>query len=257
MSVTKLISWNVNGLRAMLKKGFVEFFEREMPDILCLQEVKATVDQIDVGFPGYEVFWNAAEKKGYSGTAIYTRFRPLDVKYGLGLDHHDKEGRVITLEYEKVFVVTVYTPNSQDDLRRLSYRTAEWDRDFLAYVKELEKKKPVIFCGDLNVAHKEIDLANPKTNTKNAGFTPEERLGFDNIVAAGFVDTFRHFNQEPKNYTWWSYRTNARARNVGWRIDYFCVSRVLSEHLVSASILCDVMGSDHCPVSIVVKDLFE
>jgi exodeoxyribonuclease-3 len=257
MALTKLISWNVNGLRAILKKGFVEFFEQEMPDILCLQEVKASQDQIDVDFPGYELYWNAAEKKGYSGTAIYTRFKPLHVMYGLGLEHHDKEGRVITLEYEKVFVVTVYTPNSQDDLRRLSYRTEQWDRDFLAYVRSLEMKKPVIFCGDLNVAHKEIDLANPKTNTKSAGFTIEERAGFDNIVAAGFIDSFRHFNQEPKNYTWWSYRTAARERNVGWRIDYFCVSGVLREYLVAASILPHVMGSDHCPVSVTVKDLFE
>jgi len=255
--VTKLISWNVNGLRAILKKGFMEFFEAEMPDILCLQEVKATEEQVDLDLPGYSVYWNSAQKKGYSGTAIFTSIKPLQVSYGLGHEHHDKEGRVITLEFEKVFLVNVYTPNAQNDLRRLPYRSEQWDRDFLDYLKQLELRKPVIFCGDLNVAHKEIDLANPKTNVGSAGFTPEERRGFDNILAAGFVDSFRHFNQEPHHYSWWSYRTAARERNVGWRIDYFCVSRVLCEHLESAHILPHVLGSDHCPVSILVKDLFE
>ncbi len=254
--MTKLISWNVNGLRAVIKKGFLEFFEQEKPDILCLQEVKATQDQVELSFKGYEVFWNAAEKKGYSGTAIYTRFKPLHVSYGLGLPYHDKEGRVITLEFDRVYVVNVYTPNAQNDLGRLPYRSEQWDRDFLSYVKSLEMNKPVIFCGDLNVAHKEIDLANPKTNTGSAGFTPEERQGFDNIVAAGFIDSFRHFNQEPKHYSWWSYRTAARERNVGWRIDYFCVSRVLVDSLEAASILPHVHGSDHCPVVLEVKDLF-
>lgn len=252
----KLISWNVNGIRAVLKKNFWEFFEKEMPDILCLQETKATPDQVDIDLPGYQAYWNSADKKGYSGTAIFTRLPPLACRYGLGLENHDREGRVITLEFSQVFLVNVYTPNSQDDLRRLSYRTSEWDVAFLAYVKELEKSKPVIFCGDLNVAHKEIDLANPKTNTKSAGFTPEERRSFDQIVAAGFVDTFRHFHAEPEHYTWWSYRSAARERNKGWRIDYFCISDSLVPALKSATILPHVHGSDHCPVAVELSDLF-
>ncbi len=246
--MTKLISWNVNGIRAVLKKNFWEFFEKEVPDILCLQETKATFDQVDINLPGYQAYWNSAEKKGYSGTAIFTRVPPLCCTYGIGLADHDREGRVITLEFEKVFLVNVYTPNSQDDLRRLPYRTGEWDVAFLAYLQSLEKKKPVIFCGDLNVAHKEIDLANPKSNTKSAGFTPEERKSFDRIIEAGFVDTFRHFNQGPDHYTWWSYRSAARERNKGWRIDYFCISKSLIPQLKAARILPEVLGSDHCPV---------
>lgn len=255
--MTKLISWNVNGLRAVLKKNFMEFFEAEMPDILCLQETKCHPDQVDIDLPGYEMWWNSAEKKGYSGTAIFSSIRPSGVRYGIGIDKHDTEGRVITLEFPKVFVVTVYTPNSKDELQRLSYRSQEWDVEFLKYVRTLESSKPVIFCGDLNVAHKEIDLANPKTNVKNAGFTPEERRGFDNIVEAGFIDTFRHYNQEPNNYTWWSLRTAARTRNAGWRIDYFCASRSIESHLRNARILADVHGSDHCPVVLEVEGLFE
>lgn len=251
----KLISWNVNGLRAVLKKNFIEFFEAEMPDILCLQETKANPDQVEVDLPGYQAFWNSAVKRGYSGTAIFTRFAPQAASIGIGIDKHDQEGRVVTLEFSTFFLVNVYTPNSQDDLRRLAYRTEEWDVEFLAYVKKLELTKPVVFCGDLNVAHTEIDLANPKTNTKSAGFTPEERRGFNAIVDAGFIDTFRHFNKEPKNYTWWSYRTAARERNAGWRIDYFCISPSLLPHLKSASILPHVYGSDHCPVAIELSGL--
>lgn len=254
--MTKIISWNVNGIRAVMKKGFMEFFEEELPDILCLQETKAQEEQVKLDLPGYHQYWNSAEKKGYSGTAIFTRFQPLKVSYGLGIEKHDKEGRTITLEFEKCYVVTVYTPNSQDDLRRLPYRHKEWDVDFLEYVNQLQKIKPVIFCGDLNVAHKEIDLANPKTNTKSAGFTKEERESFDKIVAAGFVDSFRHFNQDPHHYTWWSYRTAARERNVGWRIDYFCVSEALVPNLHSAGILPNVHGSDHCPVVVELNDTF-
>lgn len=255
--MTKLISWNVNGLRAVLKKNFMEFFETELPDILCLQETKCQPDQIDLDLPGYEMWWNSAEKKGYSGTAIFSSIRPSGVRYGLGIDKHDTEGRVITLEFPKVYVVTVYTPNSKDELQRLSYRHQEWDVEFLKYIRTLEMSKPVIFCGDLNVAHKEIDLANPKANVRNAGFTIEERSGFDNIVEAGFIDTFRYYNNEPHNYTWWSMRTAARTRNAGWRIDYFCVSRTIESHLRKATILADVHGSDHCPVSLEVDGLFD
>ncbi|RZA21798.1 MAG: exodeoxyribonuclease III [Proteobacteria bacterium] len=253
--MTKIISWNVNGIRAALKKGFMDFFEAELPDILCLQETKAQQEQVELDLPGYHQWWNSAEKKGYSGTAIFSRFPALSVSYGLGIEKHDKEGRVITVEFEKVYVVTVYTPNSQDDLRRLPYRHQEWDVDFLEYVNRLQTIKPVIFCGDLNVAHKEIDLANPKTNTKSAGFTPQERLSMDNIISSGFVDSFRHFNQEPQHYTWWSYRTAARERNVGWRIDYFCVSEALVPNLRSAGILPHVHGSDHCPVVVELNDI--
>ena len=249
----KLQSWNVNGIRAILKKNFNEFFQDEKPDILCLQETKAQAEQVDLKIPGYHQYWNSAEKKGYSGTVIFTRFKPLSVSYGLGIEKHDQEGRVITLEYPKSFVVTVYTPNSQNELKRLSYRTESWDIDFLKYLKKLEEKKPVIVCGDLNVAHQEIDLANPKQNTKNPGFTPEERKSFDKLVENGFVDTFRHFNSQPEQYTWWSYRTRARERNSGWRIDYFCVSSSLLTQLVSASILSEVYGSDHCPVGLEIK----
>lgn len=250
---TKIISWNVNGIRAILSKNFWEFFEEEQPDILCLQETKAQQEQVELELEGYHQYWNSAEKKGYSGTAIFTKVKPLNVIYDLGIEEHDKEGRVITLEFKDYFLVTVYTPNSKAGLKRLDYRSQEWDVAFLGFVKNLDKKKPVIFCGDLNVAHKEIDLANPAANVKNAGFTPQERAGFNKIVKAGFVDTFRAFNDEPQQYTWWSYRTRARERNVGWRIDYFCVSERAMAQVKDAAILAHVMGSDHCPVSIAVE----
>lgn len=248
----KLISWNVNGIRSVLGKGFLDFVKKEKPDILCLQETKAHPDQVDKMLHDYEHFWNSAIKKGYSGTAIFTKIKPMNVEYDLGIKEHHGEGRVITAEFKDFYLVNVYTPNSQRGLTRLTYRQ-QWDKDFLAHMKKLEKKKPVIFCGDLNVAHKEIDLANPKSNRKNAGFTDEERSGFDNIVSEGFIDTFREFNKEPHQYTWWSYMFNARAKNVGWRIDYFCVSKSLKEKLHHAFILQDVKGSDHCPVGIVLK----
>lgn len=255
MSV-KLMSWNVNGIRAILKKGFENFIEERKPDILCLQETKAHPDQLTLELEGYWDYWNAAEKKGYSGVAVFTKKKPLDVFYGIGIEKHDSEGRVITLEFESCYLVNVYTPNSQNGLKRLSYRAEQWDVDFLNFLVDLEKKKPVIFCGDLNVAHKEIDLANPKTNVKNAGFTSEERAGFDRIVEAGFIDTFRKFDKSPHQYTWWSYRTKARERNVGWRIDYFCASPKLDKYLKNAKILSDVMGSDHCPILLEVENLF-
>ena len=249
----KLISWNVNGIRAAINKGFLEFYNNADADILCVQETKARPEQVDFDVNGYHQYWNSAEKKGYSGTAVFTKIKPLDVQLGMGIPEHDKEGRVITLEFSDFFLVNVYTPNSQRGLARLAYREKKWDVDFLKYTKALEKKKPVIFCGDLNVAHKEIDLANPKSNRKNAGFTDEERAGFDNIVAAGFIDTFREFNQEPGQYSWWSYRMNARARNIGWRIDYFCISKGLRPELKDAFIAPDIMGSDHCPVGIILE----
>lgn len=250
MAPLKLISWNVNGLRAVLKKGFDEFVAQSAPDILCIQETKMS-DPYDEVVPGYQVVHLNADKKGYSGVAVLTRVQPLDIKYGLGIEEHDKEGRVITMEFEEFFLVTVYTPNSKRGLERLEYRQ-EWDQAFLKKMKELEKQKPVIFCGDLNVAHKEIDLKNPKTNKRNAGFTDEERQGFSNYVEAGFLDTFREFNQEGGNYTWWSYMGKAREKNTGWRIDYFCISSDLRPRLKEAFILPEVMGSDHCPVGIVI-----
>ena len=246
----KLISWNVNGIRACINKGFLSFFDESDADIFCIQETKAVSSQVELDTPGYSQFWNSEEKKGYSGTLVLTKEQPINSFYGLGIDKHDNEGRVITLEYEKFYLVTVYTPNSKRDLSRLDYRENEWDIDFLSYLIELEKLKPVIFCGDLNVAHKEIDLKNPKNNIRNAGFTAEERKGFDNIVSHGFIDTFRHFNNEGDNYTWWSYMGGARSRNVGWRIDYFCVSDELKSKLSNAKIHPDILGSDHCPVSI-------
>jgi exodeoxyribonuclease-3 len=251
----KLISWNVNGIRAVLKKGFLDFLGEHQPDVLLLQEVKAERDQVDVDFKsgGWDISWNAAEKKGYSGVAAFTRLPILSESLGIGIEEHDQEGRVLTLEYEEFFVVNVYTPNAQNELRRLAYRQ-KWNADFLAYVKGLEETKPVIFAGDLNVAHQEIDLARPKQNRKSAGFSDEERAGFDDILAAGFVDTFRHFHpDEPDHYSWWSYRGGARSKNVGWRLDYFCVSASLMERVESAQILSDVMGSDHCPVELVLS----
>lgn len=246
----KLISWNVNGLRAVLKKGFLDFVRKEKPDVLCLQEIKATREDVTVELPGYEQFWNSAARKGYSGTALFTRVKPLKVINGLGIEKHDAEGRVIRAEFPDFFLVNVYTPNSKRGLERLPYRTREWDVDFLKTMKSLEKKKPVIFCGDLNVAHTEIDLANPKTNMKNHGFTPEERAGFDRIVEAGYVDSFRVFQKEGGHYTWWSPMSNARARNIGWRIDYFCLSKALVPRLKKAWIMPHVQGSDHCPVAV-------
>lgn len=249
----KLISWNVNGIRACVQKGFLDFFAESDADIFCIQESKMQEGQLVLDLPGYHQYWNYAEKKGYSGTAIFTKKEPLKVRYGIGVDVHDHEGRVITLEYEEFYMVTVYTPNSQNELKRLDYRM-QWEDDFLAYLKGLEKEKPVIFCGDLNVAHREIDLKNPKTNRKNAGFTDEERGKFGAVLDAGFIDTFRYFYPDMENiYSWWSYRFSARAKNAGWRIDYFCVSEELKERLEDAKILTDVMGSDHCPVELDIR----
>ncbi|ABO34896.1 exodeoxyribonuclease III Xth [Methanococcus maripaludis C5] len=246
----KMLSWNVNGIRACLKNGFMDFLKRESPDVMCIQETKVQSGQVQLGLDGYFQYWNYAERKGYSGTAVFTKIKPNEVIYGIKNSEHNGEGRVITLKFDEYYLVNVYTPNSQRGLTRLKYRQ-KWDQDFLNYVKTLENKKPVIFCGDLNVAHKEIDLKNPKTNVKNAGFTPEERKGFDNIVNSGFLDTFREFNKEPDNYSWWSYRFNARARNIGWRIDYFCISESLRNNLKDAFIMSEIMGSDHCPVGII------
>jgi len=246
----KLISWNVNGLRAVLRKNFLDYLESESPDVLCLQETKAGPNDVEQLWPSaYTTYWNTAERKGYSGTVVFTRTRPLEVRLGFGIDAHDREGRVVTAEYAEFFLVNVYVPNSQRELTRLAYRQ-EWDRDFLRYLKKLEKTKPVIFCGDLNVAHTEIDLANPKANVKNHGFTPEERAGFGAFVKAGFVDTFREFEKAGGHYSWWSPMAGARARNVGWRIDYFLISSALRPRLKSAFIRPNIAGSDHCPVGI-------
>ncbi len=251
--MAKFISWNVNGLRACVGKGFLDFFKEIDADVFCIQESKLQEGQIDLDLPGYHQYWNYALKKGYSGTAMFTREEPLSVSYGIGMEEHDTEGRVITAEFPDYYVVTCYTPNSQDGLARLDYRM-KWEDDFLAYLKGLEKKKPVVFCGDLNVAHKEIDLKNPKTNRKNAGFTDEERGKFTDLLSAGFIDTFRYFYPDAEGiYSWWSYRFSARAKNAGWRIDYFCVSESLKDRLVSASIHTEVMGSDHCPVELVME----
>ena len=246
----KLISWNVNGLRACLQKGFLEYFQGEDADVFCLQETKLQAGQHDLELPGYHQYWNYAEKKGYSGTALFTKQEPLSVTYGIGVPEHDQEGRVITAEFEKYYVIVVYDPNAQRELTRLSYRM-EWEEAFLNYVKGLDAKKPVIYCGDLNVAHQEIDLKNPKTNHKNAGFTDEERGCFTKVLANGFVDSFRYLYPETKDaYSWWSYMGNARAKNVGWRIDYFVVSEKLKDEIKDAKIHPNVMGSDHCPVEL-------
>ncbi len=246
----KFISWNVNGLRACDGKGFREAFAELNADFFCLQETKMQAGQLDMAFEGYDSYWNYAEKKGYSGTAIFTRHKPLCVSYGLGIEEHDHEGRVVTLEMDTFFLVTVYTPNSQDGLRRLDYRMG-WDDAFRAYLLELDKKKPVVVCGDMNVAHEEIDLKNPKTNRRNAGFTDEEREKFSTLLKAGFTDTFRHFFPTQEGaYSWWSYRFHAREKNAGWRIDYFLVSDRLKEKLTAASIHNEVFGSDHCPVEV-------
>lgn len=250
----KFISWNVNGIRAVIKKGFYDFVENYNPDILCLQEIKANKEQVDLKLDSYPYqYWNSAEKKGYSGTSIFSKIKPVNEMYGIGIEEHDQEGRVITLEFEDYYLVTVYTPNSKRELLRLEYRQ-RWDSDFLKFVKSLESKKPVIFCGDLNVAHKEIDLKNPKTNHRNPGFTDEERSSFDNIVNAGFIDTFREFNNDGGHYTWWSYMFQARQKDIGWRIDYFCISESLRSHLKDAYILKDVLGSDHAPVVLEIND---
>lgn len=244
----KIISWNVNGIRACVTKGFMDYFKEVDADIFCLQETKLQEGQLELDLPGYHQYWNYAEKKGYSGTAIFTKKEPLKVQYGLGIAEHDTEGRVITLEFEEFFMVTVYTPNSQQELKRLDYRM-EWDTAFRAHIKALETQKAVVFCGDLNVAHQEIDLKNPKSNTKNAGFTKEEREQMTLLIEAGFIDTFRYFYPDTEGaYSWWSYRFNARANNAGWRIDYICTSHSLQEKLVSAEIHRETMGSDHCPV---------
>ena len=250
----KLISWNVNGIRAVLKKGFADFIAAEQPDIVCLQETKATPEQVEVppALASYHAAWNIAEKKGYSGTAIFSKVKPLAVCLGIECAEHDREGRVITAEFAEFFLVNVYVPNSKRELTRLPYRQ-QWDRDFLAYLKKLEKKKPVIWCGDLNVAHTAIDLARPKENGKTHGFTPEERAGFDAVVQAGFLDTFRVFEKAGGHYTWWSQMTNARERNIGWRIDYFLVSAALESRLKSATIYHAITGSDHCPIGIELK----
>lgn len=261
MSESRLISWNVNGLRAAIKKGFEDFIAESQAEMICLQETKISSDLVEkFPFKDYPYsYWNCAEKKGYSGTAILSKTKPLSVSRGIGIEKHDKEGRVITAEFENFYLLTVYTPNAQNHdenkrPRRLDYRTREWDVDFLNYIKNLDKEKPVIFCGDLNVAHSEIDLANPKANRRNAGFTDEEREGMDNILEAGFIDSFRYlYPDHTKAYSWWSYRAAARERNIGWRIDYFCVSEKLRESIKDAAILNSVLGSDHCPVSLEIE----
>ena len=248
----KLISWNVNGLRACEGKGFRDIFRELDADFFCLQETKMQPGQLDIAFEGYEAYWNSADKKGYSGTAIFTRHQPLSVSYGIGIDEHDHEGRVITLEMSDFYLVTVYTPNAQDELRRLDYRM-RWEDDFQAYLRELDKQKPVIVCGDMNVAHEEIDLKNPKTNRRNAGFTDEERAKFTQLLSTGFTDTFRWLYPEEVTYSWWSYRFQARQKNAGWRIDYFVVSDRLRPRIADAKIHTQILGSDHCPVELDLK----
>lgn len=252
MKETNLYSWNVNGLRSVHTKGFLDFVKKQNPDMLCLQEIKADMSKIPdelQNIDGYHAFFHPAERKGYSGTALYSKAKPRSVKYDIGMQEHDGEGRVLTADFDNFYLVNVYTPNSKRDLSRLKYRQ-KWDRDFMDFLKDLEKDKPVIFCGDLNVAHKEIDLKNPRENRRNAGFTDEEREGISHTFDSGFLDTFRLFNQEPENYTWWSYMNRARERNIGWRIDYFCASQSLKNRIKNASILPHIHGSDHCPVSL-------
>lgn len=249
----KLISWNVNGLRACITKGFYDFFRQEDADIFCLGETKMQPEQAEIETPGYHQYWNSAVKKGYSGTAVFTKQEPLSVCYGLGIEEHDQEGRVITLEFENFYLVNVYTPNSKDGLLRLDYRM-EWEDAFRAYLKKLDESKPVIVCGDMNVAHQEIDLKNPKTNRKNPGFTDEERAKMTELLASGFTDSFRALYPDKTNaYSWWSYRARAREKNVGWRIDYFLVSNRLKEQIQDAVIYADILGSDHCPVGLILK----
>ena len=249
----KLISWNVNGLRACMQKGFLEYFREADADVFCIQESKLQEGQVDLKTPGYHQYWNYAEKKGYSGVAIFSKAEPLNFTCGIGREEHDKEGRVITLEYNDMYIVTVYTPNSQEELARLDYRM-QWEDEFRSYIKGLDGKKPVVVCGDMNVAHREIDLKNPGSNRRNAGFTDEERNKFSEFLEAGFIDTYRYFYPDREGaYSWWSYRFNARANNAGWRIDYFCVSERLAERLISADIHSKVLGSDHCPVELIIK----
>jgi len=249
----KLISWNVNGIRACVQKGFLEYFAEVDADVFCIQESKMQEGQLDLKLDGYYQYWNYAEKKGYSGTAIFSKKEAISVGYGIGLEEHDKEGRVITLEYDNFFMITVYTPNSQEELARLDYRM-KWEDDFKKYLKRLEETKPIIVCGDLNVAHKEIDLKNPKTNRKNAGFTDEERAKFTELLEAGFIDTFRYLYPDQTDiYSWWSYRFSARSKNVGWRIDYFLTSDVLKDKIKNAVIHTEIMGSDHCPVELDIE----
>ncbi len=251
----KIICWNVNGIRAVLKKGFLDFLHTEDPDIICLQETKAQPEQVELDIPEYPyLFWNSANKKGYSGTAVFSKITPISHARDIGIEKHDNEGRVISLEFDTFYLVNIYVPNAQRGLNRLDYRTDEWDVDLLKYLKSLEKQKPVIFCGDLNVAHKEIDLANPKGNTNNAGFTPQERAGFDAIIKAGFIDTFREFTKEGGHYTWWSYMGRARENNIGWRIDYFIISPTLRPRLKKSYILPHIMGSDHAPIVLEIEN---
>lgn len=249
----KFISWNVNGLRACVQKGFLDFFNSIDADFFCIQESKLQSGQIDLDLPGYHQYWNYAEKKGYSGTAIFAKNEPLSVSYGIGIEEHDKEGRVITLEYDNFYLVTCYTPNSQNELKRLPYRM-QWEDDFREYLKTLDAKKPVVLCGDLNVAHNEIDLKNPKTNRKNAGFSDEERAKMTELLGSGFTDTFRYFYPDAEGiYSWWSYRFKAREKNAGWRIDYFITSKRINDKLKKAAIHTDVLGSDHCPVEVDIE----
>lgn len=249
----KLISWNVNGIRACIQKGFLEFLKESDADFFCIQESKLQAGQLEIEIEGYHQYWNYAEKKGYSGTAIFTKHLPVSIQYGMGIEEHDKEGRIITLELEEFYLVNVYAPNSQMELARLNYRMS-WEEAFKNYLKRLEKIKPVIVCGDLNVAHKEIDLKNPKTNKKSAGFTEEERAKFSELLESGYIDTFRHFYPDKTDmYSWWSYKFNARVKNAGWRIDYFLISESLKDRIKEATILADIMGSDHCPVELIIE----
>ncbi len=250
----KLLSWNVNGIRSVIRHGFAEFLQKEEPDVLCLQETKTPAGGFDYPLAGYETHWSHAEKAGYAGTAVFTKIKPLSVKEGIGTKSHDREGRTLTVEFKNFYLVNVYVPNSKRDLSRLSYREKEWDVAFLKHLKKLEKKKPVIFCGDLNVAHKELDLTYPKANVRNHGFTAEERRGFDNFMKAGFLDTFREFEKAGGHYTWWSRFANCRARNIGWRIDYFLISKALQPKLKKAFILPKITGSDHCPAGIEIAN---
>lgn len=248
----KLISWNVNGLRAIVQKGFADIFNELDADVFCLQETKLSENQLDLQFDGYRSWWNYADKKGYSGTAVYSRPEPISVTRGMDIDEHDHEGRVITVEYPDFYLVNVYTPNSQNELARLEYRM-KWENDFLEYVTGLDRVKPVVICGDLNVAHEEIDLKNPKTNRKNPGFTDDERSAMTRLLNAGFIDTYRHLHPDTVAYSWWSYRFSARAKNIGWRIDYFLISQRLADRLIDAEILDQLTGSDHCPVAITLR----
>jgi len=249
--VTKFISWNVNGIRASITKGFLDYFAEVKADIFCLQEIKLSADQLELNLEGYHQYFNFAEKKGYSGTAVFTKVAPLSCTYGLGIAEHDHEGRVITLEFEEFYLVNVYTPNSKQELERLAYRMV-WENDFRDYLQALDEKKPVVLCGDLNVAHQEIDLKNPKANKRHAGFTDEERTKFSLLLQAGFIDSYRYFYPDKEAYSWWSYRFNARTNNAGWRIDYFCTSERLKDRLLNAEIHASVMGSDHCPIELVL-----